>query len=245
MQAILARQAVGESKVQTQTGISLQYLLAFFALRIVAGELHEQTHITVGRIICGAYGVRDFSVWQTAENCAEPSLTFLATCAGPLFTYLIVWIGVYLLAKSKTVESKSLGFSIIFAPLPFARIFTSLMGGGDEKVVFNYLLNDYLNLLTIKILAAILVVTVCLPPILYAGSKLASRRRWLYIAGFCILPMIVLSFYQSIFNYLLEKGFWADQLILGTPTLLLVHLLLMAAILVILFKNLLRLKLAN
>lgn len=247
MQAVLPRQATGESnsKVQTRIGINLKYIIAFFALRIVAGELHEQAHITIGRIVCGAYGARNFSVWQTAENCANPTLSILATCAGPLFTYLIVWIGVYLLAKSKTVEYKSLGFALIFAPLPFARIFTSLIGGGDEKVVFNYFLNDYLNLLTIKILAAVFVTAFCLPPILYAGRKIASPRRWLYNIGFCVLPLIVLSFYQWIFNYLLEKGVLADQLILGTPTLLLAHFLLMTGILIVLFKYLLRLKVSR
>lgn len=247
MQAVLSRQATGESnsKIQTKIGINLKYLIAFFALRIVAGELHEQAHITIGRIVCGAYGARNFSVWQTAEKCAKPSLSILATCAGPLFTYLVVWCGVYLLTKAKTDEYKSLGFALIFAPLPFARIFTSLMGGGDEKVVFNYFFNDYLNLLTIKILAAIFVTAICLPPILYAGRSIASPRRRLYVAGFCVVPLIVLSFYQWIFNYLLEKGFLADQLILGTPTLILLHFLLMTAILVILFRNLLRLKVSD
>ncbi len=244
MQTVLTRQTLSEAnpEITAKTGIGLKFLAVFFALRIVSGELHEQAHITVGRIVCGEYGVRDFSVWQTAENCAEPALAILASCAGPLFTYLLVWSGVYLLATAQTDRYRSLGFSIIFAPLPFARIFTALIGGGDEKVIFKYFLNDHISLFSVKVLAAVFVTAICLPPILYAGRKFNHRRRWLYITGFCVLPLIVLSGYQPIFNRLLENGFLADYSILGTQTLLLIHFAVMTMILIFFGKYLLTIK---
>ena len=100
--------------------------MAFFALTICAGELHEQVHITTGYFICGGYGARDFNVWRTVEPCAAPSLAFLATLAGQLWSYLLMWTGAGLLLKAKSVEYKTIGFSLVFAPLPFARIFTTI-----------------------------------------------------------------------------------------------------------------------
>jgi len=46
-----------------------------------------------------------------------------------------MWLGGWWMAKSSNHKKKLLGFSLLFSNLPFARIFTALVGGGDEKVV--------------------------------------------------------------------------------------------------------------
>ena len=45
-----------------------------------------------------------------------------------------MWLGVWLLLGAGTAARKSIGFTLIFAPLPLARFFSALAGGGDEKV---------------------------------------------------------------------------------------------------------------
>jgi len=212
--------------------ISKGYLLALAALMLVTGEIHEQVHINVGYFLCGGYGERDFNAWALAKDCALPEWKFLATAVGPVFSYLMMWTGAFLLLRSSSKDRRAPGFSLIFAPLPFARIFTAVMGGGDEKVVFLKIFENRLSVQSGKIAAAFFVAAVCLPPVLIAWSKLKNRFAWLYIAGFCVLPMVVLGFYVLTFlNSLLAAGFLSSAAILGTPTLVLVHFLLAAAVL--------------
>ena len=212
--------------------ITPKYLLALLALMIVTGELHEQVHITTGYLLCGGYGPRDFNAWQTAEVCALPEWRFLATAAGPLFSYLVMWTGALLLVKAKSKNYQAIGFSLVFAALPFARMFTAVMGGGDEKVVFLKLFPDQVSVQSGKILAAVFVTAVCLPPVLIAWAKLKNRFAFVYIIGFCVLPLVVLGIYVLTFlNGLLDKGVLASADILGTPTLILAHFALTAVVL--------------
>jgi hypothetical protein len=128
------------------------------------------------------------------------------------------------------VPRRWLGFALIFAPLPFARIFTSLTGGGDEKQVFLALAQW--NAGTSKLLGAALVLAACAVPIWLALRALRNRSPWRYIAGFCVLPMLVVWGVKfKIFNQPLAAGFLDEQLILGNPTLVLVYFLAMVALL--------------
>lgn len=106
---------------------SIRYLLAFTALLLLAHELHELAHTTAGRMLCGAWGPRDFNSWSLAEGCA----TLLPTFVGPLFTYLLIWSGALLVLP----KDPGWGVALILAPDPFARLFTAALGGGDEGVL--------------------------------------------------------------------------------------------------------------
>lgn len=234
MQAVLPRTTVSETYTDAPLNIkiSLKYLAALFPLTIISGELHEQVHITTGRIICGGYGPRDFNAWQTAADCAQPSLAFLATMVGPLFSYLVMWLGAFLLLKAKSLNYKAIGFTLIFAPLPFARVFTVAMGGGDEKVVLRRFLEGDFSPATIKIFAFLLVSLFCVPPVLIALRSIKNRFSLLYVIGFCVLPLIILGAYVLTFlNSLLASGFLSEVSILGTPNLVIAHFLLMAVLL--------------
>lgn len=228
-----ATKSPAETKPALNIKITWKYLLAFFALTIVCGELHEQIHIQTGRLICGGYGERDFNAWRTAADCAAPAWAFLATLVGPLWSYAVMWTGAFLLIRAKSVAYKTIGFSLVFAPLPFARIFTAMIGGGDEKVVLRVFFGDELGLPGVKILSAIVVTLICLPPILVAWRSIKNRFAAFYIIGFMVLPLVVLSLYVLTFlNSLLASGFLSSAPVLGTPLLILVHFSLMAILLV-------------
>lgn len=221
--------------------ITAQYVIAFIALNMIMGELHEQAHITTGYLICGCYGPRDFSVWSTCEHCAHPSLAFLATAAGPLFSCALMWLGALWFTRSKQPLKQSFGFSLLFANLPFARIFTAFMGGGDEKVVFRYLFGENTAPMAAHITAAIVVTLICLPPIVLTAKKLANQRRWLIVSCFLVLPLIFGMLYQRmLLNGLLKKGIGDHTYLLGTPSLILLHFMLMVLLFVIFRKRLLR-----
>jgi hypothetical protein len=212
--------------------ITWKYLLAFIALNMIAGELHEQVHINTGYLICGCYGTRDFNVWNTCAQCNHPAWAFLATLAGPLFSCSLMWLGTCMFLKCSRLSGKSIGFSILFANLPFARIFTALTGRGDEKVVLQTLLGDDGNMITIKLLNVLLVSLICLPPIILVFKKLDRTNRWWVITGFSVLPLIFGMLYQRmLLNQLLQNGFGADIFMIGTPNIILFHFILMLMIL--------------
>ena len=215
-----------------QIKITRRYIIAFFALNMIMLELHEQVHINTGYFICGCYGPRNFNVWATCEVCALPQWTFIATLAGPLFSCSLMWLGAWWMAKSSNHKKQAAGFSLLFSNLPFARIFTAFIGGGDEKVVIQAISGNADPFVS-KLIAALIVTMICLPPMIIAYKKLIASNRFLMIAGFAIIPLIYGMLYHHIFlNWLLKKGIAADCYLLGTPLLILLHFLLMLLLLI-------------
>lgn len=204
--------------------ITWQYLLAFAALNMILGELHEQAHIQTGFLICGCYGVRDFNVWTTCANCTNSNYSFLATVAGPLLSYLVYGFCTFQLLRGKDVQLKKFYLAALFAMLPFARIFTAWMGGGDEKTVLVYLLGDTFSVTSLKIAAAVFVTAICLPPIWIAIQQLPLKKRWWYVLGFNIGPLIFGMLWQRAFlNKLLAAGILEQPILAGTPLLIALH----------------------
>jgi hypothetical protein len=221
-----------------QIKITWQYIIAFIAFNMLMGELHEQAHINTGYFICGCYGVRDFNVWQTCSSCSNPGWAFMATLAGPVFSCSMMWLGALWFCKKKNRQIQSIGFALLFANLPFARIFTALTGGGDEKVVVLSLMKGNSNIVLGKIIASLIVTAICLPPIIITGKKLAGQKRWLIVSGFCVLPLIYGMLYHHLFlNWLLKKGYGANTVMLGTPNIILFHFALMLFLLLLFNKS--------
>lgn len=216
--------------------ISWQYVLAFFGLNMFLGELHEQAHITTGYFICGCYGDRDFSVWSTCDNCAHSDWSFLATLSGPVYSFILMWLGAIWFSRNSNISMRALGFSIIFANLPFARLFTALIGGGDEKVVLQHLTGLDHNSVYPKIAALLIVGLLAIPPIVLVYRNLSNKFRVWLIAAFLVLPLIYGMLYHHIFlNYLLHKGIGTGITIMGTPDIIIIHSLVM--LLIVLFSR--------
>ncbi|MCI0574498.1 MAG: hypothetical protein L0Y66_27505, partial [Myxococcaceae bacterium] len=115
---------------------SLPFLLTFLALAMLMGELHEQAHITTGRLLCGGYGARDFNVWQLHGDCfTTHPLYFLPTMMGPLFSFSVAWVGMFLL-RSTDIGRRALGLCLILGSGVIMRLgFTSLASSGDEPSI--------------------------------------------------------------------------------------------------------------
>lgn len=204
--------------------ISASYIIGFLLLTIVMLELHETAHIVAGRIICGCWGKRDFNVWGLCNGCEKAhSLSWFATLAGPAFSFAMMWLGRYLLCSSN-MKKKSLGFSIIFANIPFGRMTEAMKGAGDEMVVTKHLLGNIFSRTEMIILCSSIILIIILPPLLKAFGMIANRRRWLYIAGFLTLPLVFILLYVLTFlNGILTYGFLSEPWIAGTPLLITVH----------------------
>jgi len=85
-----------------QLKLSFSFVITFLLLLLVMMELHEIVHSTVGRLICGCWGIRDFNVWSLGNNCQQrESAWWLATLAGPLFSFAMMWLGMFWLSSAQ------------------------------------------------------------------------------------------------------------------------------------------------
>ena len=92
-----------------------------------------------------------------------------------------------------------------------------------------------------RIMAIVITMLICIPPVIMAAKKLMNKNVGFIIAGFLILPLLFGMVYQRMFiNGLLKEGVAADTNILGTPDIILIHFVLMLAILWMLRKGLTR-----
>lgn len=220
--------------------LSFLYIVTFLLLVIVMLELHEIVHITTGRIICGCWGARDFNVWQLCSGCDANKWAWVATIAGPVFSFALMWVGWYLL-KAQSPAKKAVGFALVFANIPLGRITGAMMGSGDEMVVARHFLQPVASRTqTILICSAVLLLA-GVPPVVRAYKTITNKFKWLYIAGFLMLPLVLILLYVLTFlNGLLLKGFLSSPFIMGTPLLITLHTAVALALLILLRKNLAR-----
>src|ERR1700754_1291274 len=179
-----------------QLKLTWQYGLAFMAFVFVFGQLHELVHLINAYSVCGVPGKHiDFNLWNVSDSCANNPLAWLATLFGPVFSYIMMWVGVFLLL-SRRKNLWPAGFVLVMGNLPFARIFTAAMGGGDETTVLKTLLLPEPGTLIVKIIGFIIVFTLAFPPIYLCFKRLQIKHRLYAIIGFCIIPMLIMMPYE-------------------------------------------------
>lgn len=195
-----------------------QFILTFLCLTFVMHEAHEIVHTSIGRLICGCWGQRDFNMWELCEGCSKQnSFSIIATFAGPIFTFIMIWIGKSLIENTKTDKQKSLGFALIFANMPFARILTASMGGGDEVFGINLLLKNHTQSWIIGLLFILLITYI---PLYKAFKIIQNKRKIGLFLLFLIVPIIIdLLWVLGVLNTLLEKKILSHSWILGSPTI--------------------------
>ncbi len=198
--------------------LTLKNSIAFLALLFIMHEAHEIAHTAIGRLLCGCWGQRDFNVWGLCDTCAvSQDLEFIATLAGPILSFIMIWWGALLLKQQNTSSQRSIGFALIFANLPFARILTAaVMGGGDEVYTLKYFMdNDTLA----WILGSLLIILICIYP-LYKAFSAISKKRLLWFLFFFIAPTFIdIIIVLGGMNTLLTQGILDTYWILGSPIL--------------------------
>ena len=205
--------------------LSPAYIIAFLALTILCGTSHEFVHHFVGAAFCGCFGYKTFNSFTLCPSCAGNRLAFIAaTWAGPLFTYGLMWLGVYRLFQPSSA-SRQLGFALIFANFPINRIGFALIGWNDEQYVTNKIfghttLGFWLTNLAIWLFA--------IPPLVFAYRAIANRHRVLWFVGFFVLPFVFVFVFAGMF---LEQWLLLDHKFLATPIIGIPYLILLVEIL--------------
>ncbi len=204
-------------KIEMKLKLTPKYIVTFLALTFLMHEAHEIVHTSVGRIVCGAWGTRDFNVWGTCESCAANPFEILSTAAGPIFTFIMIWLGSSLLKQDKTENQKAFGFSLIFANIPFGRIFNPIFGGGDEVVVVDSILHNWELSRLVVLFLIFLIITY---PLFKTYKLIENKYKVGWFLGFLILPIICdLLIVLGVMNTILEKGVLNNYWILGSPIL--------------------------
>ncbi len=221
-----------------QINITFRYCLAFMAFVFVFGQLHEVAHLTAAFVVCGYPGNQaDFKLWTLCGDCQVNPNGYIATIFGPVFSYLMMWTG-YFLMRSSNKKYWGVAFVLILGNLPFARIFTAGMGGGDETTVLKTLFSAE-PVWLIKTIGFLIVAGLAFPPIFMAYKRLHCKRKLLLIVTFCVAPMLIMMPYEFILlGKVLKSGFMADQHFLGIADFIYLHTLLMAMIVLIFRKTL-------
>ena len=218
--------------------LAFKSLLVFQFFFFLMHELHELAHIITGRILCGAWGTRDFNVWQLCEPC-NVSYPQIATFAGPIFTFVMLWLGRYWLKHGSSTSIRSLGLVFIFGNMPFGRMYMAATGSGDEVYGLRSLFinSDHSNLLWVKLLGFVIVALICVPPLVTAYRAIANKRKLIIFVSLLILPLMLDTVILLILlNGVLAKGILNQVFIMGTPLLVTLWFISCLAIVSIGFK---------
>jgi hypothetical protein len=211
--------------------------IAFVALLFVHNELHEIAHTATGRVICGAWGQRNFNTWRVACDELRPVLV-LVPLAGLVFSYGLMWLGYYLLRPRYSVTKQSVGFCLIFAAMPFGRVYTVAQSAGDEMVILRGVfpgMDPSLRLVLGLSLVSLLVA----PPLYRAFSVLHRRRRILIVGGLLLLPYGLFEILVlEVANPLLQQGLLDSEGMLGAPLFVNVWTVFWALVLLLLYQHL-------
>lgn len=213
-----------------------QFIIAFLALTFVMHEAHEIIHTSVGRIICGAWGERDFNAWALCEGCNEKkSLAVLATFAGPVFTFLMIWIGAFLIHPNKTINQKTIGFSLIFANIPFARILTTSLGGGDEVFGLNTVLKNHS---LAWLIGSVVVLSITIIPLVKAYILIQNNNKISWFVLFLLAPIVMdVLLVLGLMNTLLTKGILSSYWVLGSPIIVTLWTISVTSVFILTYKN--------
>lgn len=121
--------------------------------------------------------------------------------------------------------------------MPFSRILTPIIGGGDEI----YALNSHWNNHTLAwIVAVVIVFALVLPPCIRLWNIIGNRRRTLWFVGLMLVPffmtgIVVFGVFQTL---LLGNGVLKEYWILGSPMLVTVWLMFCVVVVAIFGRSL-------
>jgi hypothetical protein len=214
-----------------------RWAIAFVALLFVHNELHEIAHTATGRVICGAWGQRNFNTWRVACEELQPVLV-LVPLAGLVFSYGLMWIGYYLIRPKYPVTRQSVGFCLIFAAMPFGRIYTVAQSAGDEMVILRGVFPGMNP--SLRLVVGLSLVSLLIGPPLYRGfSVLPRRRRVLIFGGLLLLPYGLFEILVlELANPLLQQGLLDSEGMLGSPLFVNVWTIFWVLLLLLLYQHL-------
>lgn len=163
------------------TNVTIPYrpahIAVFLLLAFLCYQAHQLVRHFVGAGLCGGFGSMTFTVAATGQPCSFP---FIVTLSGPALTYGLAWFGMLLLRSSKY---KLFAYALIFASFAHLRFIQTLTGRGDELVLASLWFG-----VTSRVIVAVIVLLIGIPPVVTAFRAIANRRRVPVFIGSFLLP---------------------------------------------------------
>jgi hypothetical protein len=157
------------------------HIAAFLLLAFLCYQAHQLTRHLVGAALCGGFGSMTFTGTITREPRRLPTLV---TLSGPLLTYGLAWFGILLL---RSEWYRLFAYALIFASFAHLRFIQTLTGRGDELILAQQWFG-----ITSRLIVAVVIFLIGLPPILVAYRVIANQRRGLVFISSWLLPLLVL-----------------------------------------------------
>ncbi|MEM7297987.1 MAG: hypothetical protein AAF391_06945, partial [Bacteroidota bacterium] len=184
------------------------------------GTSHEFAHHFSGALVCGCFGYKTFNSFELCAGCNSNPLWILPTYIGPIFTFALMWVGLYQLKKGNN-NQKQLGLALVFANFPVNRILFALMGSNDEQYAASILFGSD-NMIAFWVTNGI-IWTLAIPPLWYAYKAIDQQKKGLWFLGYFLLPFLFVIVFAGIFleEWLLLKMRFLAEPIIGIPYLIL------------------------
>ena len=191
-----------------------RWFAAYSFLLLAIHEAHELAHAVTGKLVCNEWPVRDFNAWHFTGPCTS----WLPTAAGPVFSYALILLGAVM---ARRPAPRWAGIALLFAANPFARIFTAVMGGGDEMVVGQRLAGLATRTPALRLVVAVVVIAICGAGIVAGWRAMAGvKHRGLWFTIVLIWPMVLTGIGLFVIgNGLLRANVLAEPTIAGAPLL--------------------------
>jgi len=222
---------------------SIKWLLAFLSLIFLIIECHDWSHVAVARIFCGCWGDKGFEDWKICDSCVlEKGNQAMVWLAGPLINYVLLWVGWRFMGHTQRLTRKSLGFFLVYATSPLARILAAKSGGTDETNAFRILFqrSDGSNHYWVALASLMMILILALPPIIRSIGLISGwPNRAIVITLFLVVPMYLDRWIVQIgLQKMLQEGVLPDKTFFGTHVLVIAWFALVALILIICRKSL-------
>jgi hypothetical protein len=209
------------------------YIISFLLLAFLCYQAHQLTRHLVGAALCGGFGSMTFTVTITRQPCLFPTLV---TLSGPLLTYGLAWFSILLLRSPKY---RLFAYALIFASFAHLRFIQTLTGRGDELI----LVQQWFGI-TSRLIVAVFVFLIGLPPIIAAYRVIANERHRLVFISSWLLPLPVL--FVLLFGNAILFGANGDKVqgvsLLGIPLVVFFTDLIASVLLVVLASKALQLQ---
>ena len=200
--------------------ITWKYCVAFYLVIMLYTSLHELVHHFSAAVICGGWGTKSFNYFST--TCSDDQkIQYLATYMGPIFTYLMMYVGMYMLRAGSSVHAKHLGFAIIFAQLPFQRMTGPIFGFNDEYYAAAQLMGGSVGL---QVIMTVILFAICIPPLIKAFKVIGNKRKILWFTWYFLLfPYLLWGPFFGTLEYLMVQKDFLNQQIIGIGLLFIIN----------------------
>jgi hypothetical protein len=157
------------------------HLASFLLLAFLCYQAHQVVRHFVGALLCGGFGSMTFTVAVPLQSCILP---VMVTLSGPVLTYGLAWLGMFLLGAPRFAR---FAWALVFASFAHLRFIQTLTGRGDELILARQWFG-----ISNRLLVAAAVFLMGLPPVLAAFNHLKNERKMLIVISSWLLPLPLL-----------------------------------------------------